>query len=114
MTTVTGKALLFIYRLDDGPVPFNVYAYVLTGDQRVADDFYLLDSDSLPLPNAAYRLKPGDRITVAVSYEFTYTRGDGWTTDNDIDLHYNRQKVLRRRIHKDNWRGGVLKSMKKR
>jgi hypothetical protein len=105
MSTITGKALLIITREYGEHVPFDVRVHIQTCSSQEYlpyEDFDLLECDALPLPNQAYKLEPGDRIWVQVGYEFHYTRGDGWMTDDDVELYYNRVRVLKRRILKHN------------
>lgn len=90
-----GKALLTIERLNSKWVPYDVYTTILTGYyDYVHEEFQLLETDSLPLPDAAYKLKVGEKITVAVSWEFHYSQ-DYWG-EHDVDLYYNRQRVIKR------------------
>lgn len=108
MNTIKGQAMLTIERLDSKNVPFDVYTNILRcsggngGWESAYQDFCLLETDSLPLPSQAYRLKIGDRIIVKVNFEFWYTRGDGWTTDDDVDLEYTKATVLKRCVNKRN------------
>lgn len=101
---IKGKALLVIDKLDSKYVPWEVQVYIQSCSHEDAywinDDFSLLETDALPLPDAAYKMNVGDRIRVAVTYEFHYIRGDGWTTDDDIELHYTKQRVLRRQPYR--------------
>ena len=100
MSTISGKALLVIERLDSKWVKFRVHPFIQScsggddGRDCVQGDFSCCDTDSLPLPNAAYKMQPGDVIRVAVTYEFTYTC-DYWG-EWDVDLTYRKQRVLRR------------------
>lgn len=98
--SISGKALLHVTRTDSEWIPFEVETNILTGGgdpsgYSPTEDFELLESGALPLPAAANKLKPGERITFAVSYEFIYRR-DYWG-ECDVDLEYNRVRVLRRR-----------------
>jgi hypothetical protein len=105
MGVLRGKALLVITREYGENVPFDVQTHIFTSSSKEYlpyEDFDLLDTDSLPLPSQAYKLEPGDRLWVNVSYEFHYTRGDGYTCDDDIELYYNRVRVIKRRILKHN------------
>lgn len=97
---VKGKALLVIERLDSKLVPFEVAVFIQScslpnkEEAVFSDDFGLLNTDTLPNPDAAYKLKVGGRVWVSVVYEFEYTR-DYWG-EYDVDLHYHRQRVLKR------------------
>ena len=102
---ITGKAVLKLTRIDSGSginrFYFDVDCSLQTcSNSRALDwineEWWHICYDTLPAPAAAYKLEIGDSITVAVSYEFVYTRGDGWTIDDDVDLYYNREYVLKR------------------
>jgi hypothetical protein len=56
---------------------------------------------SLALPNKV-SLEAGDAIWLQVTYEIHYVRGDGWTTDDDVDVYFNKVRVLKKRIAKEN------------
>lgn len=60
----------------------------------LGDDFSSLRYDILPCPNAAYKLRIGEGVRVAVVFEFTHTV-DYWG-EGDVDLVYLKQRVLRR------------------
>lgn len=102
---IKGKALLVIDKLDCQYVPWDVTVFIQSCNYENAYDWInewwsLLDTDSLPLPDAAYKMNVGDRIRVAVTYEFHYIYGDGWSTDDDIELYYTKQRVLRRQPYR--------------
>jgi hypothetical protein len=96
--SASGKAVLVIDRLDSKYVPFSVQACIesCSGGDRdyVTNDFECLDTQSLPVPDAARKLKVGQRVVVRVVYEITYTR-DYWG-EYDVELEYLKQKVIRR------------------
>lgn len=100
----TGKALLVITRMHSEIWPdrftFEVTPYIQScsgnewAREAAKQDFTLLNYDILSAPRAAYKLKVGDKIRVHVVYEFAYTR-DYWGED-DVELVYHKEKVLRR------------------
>jgi hypothetical protein len=103
MRCLKGKALLIIERTDSEYVPFDVNAIILTGHSlegkdAARDDFDLLSTKSLPLPNAAYKLRVGDKIWVNVVYEFFYHQD--YFGEWDVDLTYNKQRVIKRKLHR--------------
>jgi hypothetical protein len=97
---IKGKALLIIERLDSAWVPFDVVAYIqscsIDDSCPVQDNFECLNTDTLPLPRAAYKLKTGDKIWISVVYEFNYHQ-DYWG-ELDVDLEYHKERVLKKRI----------------
>lgn len=100
----TGKALLVIERLDSKLVPFRVHAFIQSSSDGASgsrdcarQDFEdLLSTNTLPAPNVAYKLKPGDRVWISVVYEFAY-HCDYWG-EWDVSLQYLKQKTLKRKI----------------
>lgn len=54
----------------------------------------MLTTDTLPCPDAAYKLKVGESVTVSVVYEFTYSQS--YEGEWDVDLCYHKQRVLKR------------------
>ena len=95
-----GKALLIIEKLDSKWVPFNVVAYIQScscNDSSVAqEDFALLNTGTLPLPNAAYKLKTGEKLWVNVVYEFNYHQ-DYWG-EWDVNLEYLKERIIKKRL----------------
>lgn len=97
---ITGKALLVIEALGGEHVPFQVYPYLQScnGGEICYDvafeNFQLLDTDTLPLPDAAYNMSVGDVIRVSVVYEFTFSCD--YYGEYDVDLQYKKQRVLRK------------------
>lgn len=92
---IKGKALLIIERLDSKHVPFDVTAYVQScSAERNDEDWGLLETDTLPLPSVAYKLKVGERVWVSVVYEFRYFC-DYWG-EWDVDLTYHKERTLKR------------------
>lgn len=104
-----GRALLVIDRLHtDNPKEFrwdiDVMHQSINRDDpggEVNEAFSCMSYDCLTAPDAAYRMKVGDRIRVLVHYEIHYTRGDGWEIDDDMDLYLERQRVLRRQPYSE-------------
>lgn len=98
---VEGKALLVLRREhEDGEQPcYEVHSFIQTavgGDfahECARQDFDLLVYDTLPVPNAAKRLRPGDTLRVHVVYEFEYTC-DYWG-EHDVTLLYRKERVRR-------------------
>ncbi len=96
---VEGKALLVITRTnEDGEQPsFDVSPFIQSAvggkyaHEAAHEDFGLLDYDTLPVPDAARKLKYGDTLRVYVVYEFQYTT-DYWG-EHDITLRYRKQRV---------------------
>lgn len=97
---ITGKALLVIEALDCEYVPFQVYPYLQScnGGEEYSDvaleNFQLLDTATLSLPDAAYKMSVGEVIRVSVVYEFTFSCD--YYGEYDVDLLYNKQRVLRK------------------
>lgn len=97
---IKGKAILVIKSLDSKYVPFDVHPFIqsCSGNDEELDiafeHFQLLDTNSLPLPNAAYNLSVGETLRVKVVYEFQFFQFyDG---ECDVDLIYHKEKVLRK------------------
>lgn len=96
-----GKALLVITKRDSRGLPFDVRCYIqsCSGNFEHRDcaqeDFQLLEADALPAPDAAYKLREGESVTVSVVFEFDYHR-DAYTGEWDVELWYHKQRVLKR------------------
>lgn len=96
--------MMKIERMDSKYVPFEVYAFLQScssQDEGVRDwaleTFALCDTDTHPLPAAAYKLRPGERCTVNVVYEI-----EAWNDyygEADTSLAYKRERVLKRPKH---------------
>ena len=101
MSVVRGKALLVIRRLhEDGEEErYEVRPFIQSASEgeftrySAHEDFGLLEYGILPLPRAAYRLKPGDTLRVYVVYKFVY-RQDYWG-EHDVSLTYRKERVRR-------------------
>ena len=98
---IKGKALLTIERLDSEWVPFEVHAFVqscsMGGESTrdmIAEDFGLLDTDTLPVPSIGHKLREGEKATVSVVYEFTYSHD--YFGEYDVGLCYHKERVLKR------------------
>jgi hypothetical protein len=95
---IKGKALIIIEKLDSKWVPFDVSVHVQSGGR---DGYYeeetwsCLSTDSLPCPDAAYKLKVGEKIWVSVVYVIEH-RVDYWG-EWDVKLRYLKQRVIKRR-----------------
>lgn len=103
---IYGKALLVITRqhaVGEKQVNFDVTSFLQScsggGEYRrdcAQDDFQHLEYDVLPLPRAAYKLKePGDTVRVYVVYSFWHTDGEWGYTEPDVELRYEKERVLR-------------------
>lgn len=98
---IKGKALLVITRREsDHGNSFDVGAYIQKcgghWERRdvAQDNFQHLEYDVLPLPPQAYKLAVGETIRVHVVFVFTFhTYDDG---ECDVDLEYEKVRVLRR------------------
>lgn len=100
-----GKALLIIDRLEPtNPKEYqwDIHPIILSlnkddpgGEVDEAFSFIMQYGYHIP-PAAAYKMAIGDRIRVAVTFELHFTKGDGWTTDDDSDLYLIKERVLRR------------------
>lgn len=88
---IKGKALIIIEKLDSIHVPFDVTVY----EQSSSGTYSHLETDTLPVPSASYKLKVGEKIWVSVVYEFIYYQ-DYWG-EWDIELVYHKERVLKRR-----------------
>jgi hypothetical protein len=99
---IKGKALLIIEKLDSEWVPFDVQVYVQSSsseDKWCNDqDWECLSTDTLPVPDIAYKLNVGDKVWVSVVYQFNYHQ-DYWG-DWDCKLDYLKQRILKKRINK--------------
>ncbi len=96
---IKGKALLIIEKLGSNHVPFDVTAHVQSCSSPVYDpreDFSLLETDTLPLPKAAYKLDVGDRLWFSVVYKIDW-HTDYWG-ETDCELYYLKERVLKRRL----------------
>lgn len=104
-----GRALLTIDRIDSlssKEFRWDINANILTCNHddpggEVQEAFRCVEYDSMQAPDAAYKMEVGDRIYVLVHYELHFTKGDGYTTDDDADLYYERQRVLKRQPWND-------------
>lgn len=96
-----GKALLILEHTGSRWVTYEVAAFIqsCSGNAIARDcageDFDLLSTSSLPLPDAARKLQPGERIWVKVTYEFSYYRD--YYGEDDVELEYHKQHVIKRR-----------------
>ena len=96
---IKGKALLIIEKLDSKHVPFDVTAYVQSCSDPEYDpreDFSLLETDTFPLPKAAYKLNVGDRLWVSVVYRLKW-HTDYWG-ETDGELYYLKERVRKRKV----------------
>jgi hypothetical protein len=102
-----GKALLIIDRLHtDNPKEFHwdidVRQFTINQDDpggEVAEAFNCVQYDVIQAPAAAYKMQVGDRIRVLVHYEMHFSQ-DYWG-ESDMDLYYERERVLRRQPFKE-------------
>lgn len=118
---IKGKALLVMDRIAaHNPKEFQWDIHVIElscsshdPGGEVQENFSCVEYDIHPAPAPAYKMAIGDRLRILVHYELHYTRGDGWLTDDDVDLYYERVKVLRRqpysdkrfrKLHYEHWR----------
>lgn len=100
---IKGKALLVITRREsDWGNSFDVGAYIqkCAGHWERRDvaeeNFQHLEYDVLPLPPQAYKLAVGETIRVHVVFVFSFhTSYEG---ECDVDLHYDKVRVLRRQV----------------
>lgn len=107
--SIWGKALLVITRLhSDNGNHFDVHAFIQSSSggwehrDAAQEEFQHLEYDVLPLPNPAYRLKVGETMRIAVSYNFSYYRYyDG---EVDVDLEYSKVRVRRHQRPKERYR----------
>jgi len=100
MGTIKGKALLVITATGSKWVPFDVCAFIQSCSgtpvhRYVAqEDFTLLETDTLSLPAAAYKLKTGETARIKVVFLFECIT-DYWG-ESDIHLDYLKERVLRK------------------
>lgn len=96
---IKGKALLVITKLDSKYVPFDVQVYIQScnGNEMHSDiayeNFMLLETNTLPLPNIAYQLEIGETARVSVVYEFVFTCD--YFGEHDVDIMYHKERTLR-------------------
>lgn len=101
---ISGKALLSITRLDSDRVPYEVWAFVQTASggpgcvrdlamDCACENFQLLETESLPVPPGARRLRAGETGRYAVSYVFEHHTS--WDGEGDVNLYYRRSRTLR-------------------
>ena len=101
---IKGKALLVITRLDSEYVPFEVNAYIQScnggeiHEDSALETFQLLETDTLPLPNAAYKLSVGQTVRVYVVYQIDFS--EDYFGESDVDMWYHKEKVLRKQFTK--------------
>jgi len=106
-----GKALLIIEANDSEFVRYDVRAFVQSANGRtkmepretkhmIKEDFGLLDTESLALPQSARKLKPGDRVWVKVVYKIGY-HTDDYYGETDVDIEYLKERVIRRKLCRD-------------
>jgi hypothetical protein len=103
-----GRALLIIDRLHtDSPNEFHwdIDVRQLTINQddpggEVAEAFSCAEYDVISAPPAAYRMQVGDRIRVLVHYEIHFSY-DSWSGEHDMELYYERTRVLRRQPYNE-------------
>jgi hypothetical protein len=103
-----GRALLIIDRLHtDNSKEFHwdidVRQFTINQDDpggEVHEAFSCVKYDVLPAPSAAYRMAVGDRIRVLVHYEIHFSY-DEWSGEHDMELYYERERVLRRQPYCD-------------
>lgn len=96
---IKGKALLIIEKLDSKYAPFDVKAYVQScscPEYDMREDFSLMETDTFPLPKAAYKLNEGDRLWVSVVYQLVWYT-DYWG-ETDAKMYLLKERVLKRRI----------------
>lgn len=103
MLVFKGKALLTLTRVEAiNPKEFqwDIDANILTLNRddpggEVNEAFcFVMQYNYYEAPTAAYKMAIGDTIRVAVSFEMDFTRGDGYTTDDDMDLYLIKERVL--------------------
>ena len=96
---VKGKALLIIEKLDSKHVPFDVTVYEQSTSAEYkgccSEDWDCLETDTLPLPDCAYKLEVGDKVWVSVVYQFNWHQ-DYWG-EWDVELNYHKQRILKRK-----------------
>ena len=56
------------------------------------------------LPAACYKMKHGDRLTFKVNFEQSFWRGDGYTSDDDEELVFSNERIIKRVRGKDETR----------
>ena len=111
MTTVRGKALIVLTKRADfhGYSGFFVAPYIqsATGGpcarESAEDDLMLLEYEDLPLPVAAWRMKVGETMRISVVYRLTYHRS--YLGETDVDLEYDKVRVLRHQKAPKYYRG---------
>lgn len=110
MLVFKGKAILIMDRLEaNKPSEFHwdIHPYIQSinkddpGGELTEAFSFIMAWDYHPAPKAAYRMAVGDRLVVAVTYEWHYTRGDGYTTDDDSELYLTKERVLYCRPYND-------------
>lgn len=102
---IKGKALLIIEKLYSKYAPFDVKAYVQScscPEYDMREDFSLMETDTFPLPKAAYKLNVGGRLWVSVVYQIKW-HTDYWG-ETDAELYLLKERVLKRRIARTNGR----------
>ena len=105
VSTVAGKALLTLELLSRKPHRnyrnFDIHVNVLTCSNPsiidvVYDDFHLIEGEWQPAPNVTRKMRVGDKITVAVTYQFTHVGGAWGYTEPEVELVYKKERVIRR------------------
>ena len=62
------------------------------------ETFQLLETDTLPLPNATYKLSVGQTVRVSVVYQIDFSQD--YYGESDVELWYHKEKVLRKQFPK--------------
>lgn len=101
-----GRALLIMDRLDtERGFHWDIDARILSlnGEDpggEVGEAFSCMEYDCIAAPPAAYRMAVGDRIRVLVHFEIHYSY-DSYSGEHDMDMYFERIKVLRRQPYND-------------
>lgn len=111
MSSVTGKALLVVTRLhEEGEsAHYDVHAFIQSCSHvdwayrdSVLDEFQHCEWGVHPLPNAAYRLAPGETVRIAVVYDVWWPAYDPYD-DAGAELYYRKTRVLRRQKPREHY-----------
>lgn len=103
MSNIKGKALLIITKTSSKYVPFEIVAHIQSNSCHnyydLEEDFSLIETDTFPAPDVAYKLRIGERLWVRVTYKISILT-DYWG-ESGIRLSYLKQRTLKRKMIKD-------------
>jgi hypothetical protein len=106
-----GTALLTVEKDGDGDSSSSLYCSIICLSGIAKDNWGGLDwlhesTTGLAaycdwLPPQCHKMKHGDKLTFKVNFEQSFWRGDGYTTDDDEELVFYNERVLKRVLGKN-------------